>query len=126
MAEFLKFIFSGITVGAIYALVGLGFSIISNASQVINFAQGEYVMIGGLATAVLVAGGTPLPLAADMKSSSLRLLDGPEIGDQIGARLGILETRVSHRRALHDGFRIGEVGVEGRIIPGQTRVLVRL
>lgn len=64
MAEFLQFTFSGITVGAIYALVGLGFSIIYNASQVINFAQGEFVMIGGLTTAVLEAGGTPLPLAA--------------------------------------------------------------
>ena len=64
MAEFLQFLFSGITVGAIYALVGLGFSIIYNASQVINFAQGEFVMIGGLTTAVLVAGGTPLPIAA--------------------------------------------------------------
>ena len=64
MAEFLQFIFSGVTVGAIYALVGLGFSIIYNASQVINFAQGEFVMIGGLTTAVLAAGGTPLPLAA--------------------------------------------------------------
>ncbi len=64
MAEFLQFLFSGITVGAIYALVGLGFSIIYNASQVINFAQGEFVMIGGLATAVLAEGGMPVPLAA--------------------------------------------------------------
>lgn len=64
MAVFLQFVFSGITVGAIYALVGLGFSIIYNASQVINFAQGEFVMIGGLATAMLAAGGVPLPLAA--------------------------------------------------------------
>jgi branched-chain amino acid transport system permease protein len=57
-------VFSGITVGAIYALVGLGFSIIYNASQVINFAQGEFVMIGGLTTAVLCADGVPIPLAA--------------------------------------------------------------
>jgi branched-chain amino acid transport system permease protein len=54
-----------VTVGAIYALVGLGSSIIYTASQVIDFAQGEFVMIGGLTTAVRAAGGTPLPLAAD-------------------------------------------------------------
>lgn len=61
--EFLQFLFSGITVGAIYALVGLGFSIIYNSSQVINFAQGEFVMIGGMATVFFVAAGISLPAA---------------------------------------------------------------
>ncbi|MCJ7747320.1 MAG: branched-chain amino acid ABC transporter permease, partial [Desulfobacterales bacterium] len=36
---------SGITIGAIYALVALGFVTISRASQIINFAQGEFVML---------------------------------------------------------------------------------
>jgi branched-chain amino acid transport system permease protein len=63
-AAFLQFLFSGITVGAIYALVALGFSIIYNASHVINFAQGEFVMIGGMGTVFLAAAGLPLPLAA--------------------------------------------------------------
>lgn len=44
----IQFIFSGITVGAIYALVGLGFNIIYNATSIINLAQGEFVVIGGL------------------------------------------------------------------------------
>ncbi len=63
LAEFLQFLFSGVTVGAIYALVGLGFSIIFNSSRVINFAQGEFVMIGGMATVFLMGGGLPMPLA---------------------------------------------------------------
>jgi len=63
-AQLLQYLLSGLTVGAIYALVALGFSIIYNASQVINFAQGEFVMIGGMATVSLVATGLPLPLAA--------------------------------------------------------------
>jgi branched-chain amino acid transport system permease protein len=49
-AEFLQFLVAGVTVGATYALVGVGFSIIYNASQVINFAQGEFVMLGGMMT----------------------------------------------------------------------------
>ncbi len=61
--DFLQFLVSGITVGTTYALVGLGFSIIYNASQVINFAQGEFVMIGGMATVSLLALGVPMPLA---------------------------------------------------------------
>ncbi|MCW1841841.1 branched-chain amino acid ABC transporter permease [Prosthecomicrobium hirschii] len=64
MAELLQFIFSGLTVGAVYALVALGFTIIYNASDVVNFAQGEFVMLGGMATVFLAAAGLPLPLAA--------------------------------------------------------------
>ncbi len=64
MPEFLQFTFSGLTVGAIYALVALGFTLIYNASDVINFAQGEFVMIGGMVTFFAVAAGFPLPLAA--------------------------------------------------------------
>lgn len=64
MVEFLQFLFAGITVGAIYALVGVGFSMIFNASGIINFAQGEFVMIGGFTTAMLVGDGLPLGLAA--------------------------------------------------------------
>jgi branched-chain amino acid transport system permease protein len=63
MSSFLQFLFSGVTVGATYALAALGFSIIYNASGVINFAQGEFIMLGGMAAVVLVGLGLPLPLA---------------------------------------------------------------
>lgn len=63
MAEFLQFLFSGLTVGAIYALVGLGFAIVYNSCHVINFAHGEFVMIGGMASVFLIAAGVPMPLA---------------------------------------------------------------
>jgi branched-chain amino acid transport system permease protein len=62
-AELAQYLLSGITIGAIYALVALGFSIIFNASHVINFAQGEFVMIGGMTTVSLIGTGLPLPLA---------------------------------------------------------------
>jgi branched-chain amino acid transport system permease protein len=64
MAELLQFAFSGLTVGAIYALVALGFTLIYNASDIINFAQGEFVMLGGMTTVFLSLAGVPLPLAA--------------------------------------------------------------
>src|SRR5262245_27388753 len=64
MPEFLQFLFSGLTVGAIYALVAVGFTLIYNASDVINFAQGEFVMLGGMVTVFAAAAGVPLPLAA--------------------------------------------------------------
>lgn len=64
MSELLQFLFSGVTVGAVYALVALGFTIIYNASDVVNFAQGEFVMLGGMITFFSYAAGVPLPLAA--------------------------------------------------------------
>jgi branched-chain amino acid transport system permease protein len=64
MAQLLQFISSGLTVGAIYALVGLGFTLIYKASDIINFAQGEFVMLGGMTTVFVGAAGVPLPLAA--------------------------------------------------------------
>jgi branched-chain amino acid transport system permease protein len=63
LGEFIQYLFSGLTSGAIYALVGLGFALIYNASHVINFAQGEFVMLGGMSTVFLAAAGLPLPLA---------------------------------------------------------------
>ena len=63
MSDFLQFLFSGATVGATYALAALGFTLIYNASGVINFAQGEFIMIGGMAAVFLVKMGVPLPLA---------------------------------------------------------------
>jgi branched-chain amino acid transport system permease protein len=46
MAYFLQLVFAGIAQGCIYALIGLGFSIIFKASEVINFAQGELLLVG--------------------------------------------------------------------------------
>ena len=64
MTDLLQFFFSGLTVGAVYALVALGFTLIYNASDVINFAQGEFVMLGGMTTVFLALAGMPVPLAA--------------------------------------------------------------
>lgn len=63
-SELLQFLFAGLTVGAIYALVALGFSMIYNVSGVINFAQGDFVMLGGMGTYWCLQAGLPLPTAA--------------------------------------------------------------
>lgn len=64
MPELLQFLLSGLTVGAVYALVALGFTIIYNASDVVNFAQGEFVMLGGMTTWFFATLGVPLVAAA--------------------------------------------------------------
>ena len=63
LAQFLQFLFSGITVGATYALAALGFTLIYNASNVINFAQGEFIMLGGMLAVYFSQAGLPLSVA---------------------------------------------------------------
>ena len=63
LAQFLQFLLSGITVGATYALAALGFTLIYNASHVINFAQGEFIMLGGMLAVFFSHAGLPLPAA---------------------------------------------------------------
>ncbi|NQT69726.1 MAG: hypothetical protein HQ552_09105, partial [Desulfobacteraceae bacterium] len=46
--QLFQYLITGITVGSIYAMVAGGFNIIYNVTEIINFAQGEFVMLGGL------------------------------------------------------------------------------
>ncbi|GAB4403430.1 MAG: branched-chain amino acid ABC transporter permease [Rhodoferax sp.] len=63
LAQFLQFLFSGLTTGSTYALAALGFTLIYNASHVINFAQGEFIMLGGMLAVYFSTAGLPLPVA---------------------------------------------------------------
>ncbi len=54
MAQLLQILLSGLTAGAIYGLVALGFTVVFNATKVANFAHGEFVMMGGLISATLI------------------------------------------------------------------------
>ena len=58
----LQYLLSGITKGSIYAVVAIGFNLIYSATGIINFAQGEFVMLGGM-VAVTLAHYVPLPVA---------------------------------------------------------------
>jgi branched-chain amino acid transport system permease protein len=59
-----QLLLTGLTVGSTYALVALGFVLIYNVTGILNFAQGEFSMLGALLCASLLAGHMSLPLAA--------------------------------------------------------------
>ena len=61
-AQLLQYLLSGVTTGSIYAIVGIGFNIVYNATGIINFAQGEFLMLGGM-IAFSLHQLIPLPLA---------------------------------------------------------------
>jgi branched-chain amino acid transport system permease protein len=62
VSQALQFLFSGRSVGSIYAIVAIGFNIIYSTTGVINFAQGEFVMLGGM-VAFSLSRFLPLPIA---------------------------------------------------------------
>ena len=53
-AYFVQILVNGFSVGCIYGLIGIGFCVIYNASGIVNFAQGAFVMLGGMITYVLL------------------------------------------------------------------------
>ncbi|MFO7932114.1 MAG: branched-chain amino acid ABC transporter permease [Desulfosalsimonas sp.] len=62
MQEILQYLFSGLTNGAIYAVIAVGFSMLYSSTELINFAHGEFVMLGALSM-VTFSVGYGLPLA---------------------------------------------------------------
>lgn len=66
MTDFLVAVFDGLALGAVYALIALGFTVIYRASQVINFAQGAFLLLAAYLVAWLhVDKGIPfLPTVA--------------------------------------------------------------
>jgi branched-chain amino acid transport system permease protein len=61
--QLLQYLITGITNGSIYALIALGFVVIHSVTSVINFAQGEFAMLGALLAISLIAAGLPQGLA---------------------------------------------------------------
>ncbi len=96
----LQYLVAGLTYGTIYAVVGMGFNIIYNATGIINFAQGEFVMLGGM-IAVSLHQVAPLPIAvagavavtmaigALIEVAFIRWLAGPSILRMIVITIGI-------------------------------------
>ena len=62
-SQLLQYLVSGLTLGSIYGMIALGFTLIYNATGVVNFAQGEFVTYGALIAISGVGFGLPMPLA---------------------------------------------------------------
>ncbi|HEY8343459.1 MAG TPA: branched-chain amino acid ABC transporter permease [Calditerricola sp.] len=64
MDQLIQFLITGLIIGSTYAVVAVGFVTIYSVSRVINLAQGEFVMLGGLTVYTLLTAGLPLWLSA--------------------------------------------------------------
>jgi branched-chain amino acid transport system permease protein len=72
----LQFVVAGLKNGSIYALVALGFTIVFAATGAINFAQGEFFMLGGMLGVFFSGLGLPLPIAAVAAIASTAAIGG--------------------------------------------------
>jgi branched-chain amino acid transport system permease protein len=59
--QLFQYMLSGVTTGSVYAIVGIGFNIIYSSTGIINFAQGEFLMLGGM---ISISLSHVMPLAA--------------------------------------------------------------
>ncbi len=73
--QIVQYCLAGITVGSIYAIVGIGFNIIYNTTGIINFAQGEFLIVGAM-TAISLSQFVPLPVAIGLAVMITILLGG--------------------------------------------------
>ncbi|NQS70573.1 MAG: branched-chain amino acid ABC transporter permease [Desulfobulbaceae bacterium] len=97
---FFQYLVAGITYGAVYAVVAVGFNIIYNSTGIINFAQGEFVMLGGmiaislvqwlpLAWAIAAAVALTMLIGALMELCCIRWLRQPSILQMLIITIGI-------------------------------------
>ncbi|WP_400162533.1 branched-chain amino acid ABC transporter permease [Brevibacillus sp. TJ4] len=63
MTELLQYVANGLVSGGIYAIVAVGFITIYSVSKVINLAQGEFLMLGGMMTVALIGMNLPYGVA---------------------------------------------------------------
>jgi branched-chain amino acid transport system permease protein len=92
MSEVFQYLLSGIGIGTIYALIATGFCLTYNTSGIINFAQGEFVMLGGM----LAVGFSQVP--------GMPLAAGFALAIVITALAGIMVERVAIRPARGAGL----------------------
>ncbi len=93
--DLLQFIFAGLTSGAIYALIALGFCVVNNTMGIVNFVQVDFVSLGGMLmfSALFSA---HLPMVAGL----LLAVAGVALTAMVVERLGLRPSRSNHHLVL--------------------------
>jgi branched-chain amino acid transport system permease protein len=74
LQDFVQFVFAGLTSGAIYAMVAIGFGVVHNTMGIVNFTQVDFVSLGGmLLYAALVSAKLPITAALPMAVAGVTL-----------------------------------------------------
>jgi branched-chain amino acid transport system permease protein len=113
MDAFLQLVIQGIATGSIYALVGLGFVIIYKSSSILNFAQGEFLMLGAyICLAIFTTFKVPflaafvltLGFSVVLGVATERILLRPMIGEPVISVIMLTLGLASVLKAIVQGF----------------------
>ncbi|NJR41379.1 MAG: hypothetical protein HC767_00705 [Akkermansiaceae bacterium] len=93
MSSLVQYVLSGLTIGAVYALVGLGFYIMWSAVRAVNFAHGDTLMLGAVVAVALMWAGVPLWLGIPLAIAGIAYLTifGPKLIPARSSITGTLE-----------------------------------
>lgn len=76
-SQILQYVVSGVTLGSIYVLIAVGFTVIHNTTGVLNFAQGDFVVWGGFCLVFFCARlGLPLPIGFGVTMIGIFVMGG--------------------------------------------------
>ena len=87
MITFIQFLITGLRLGSVYALIALGYTMVYGIIKLINFAHGDFIMVGGYTLFFTI----PLLMGMLLIGASLRL----GVGQRTGALLGCLLLRLA-------------------------------
>jgi branched-chain amino acid transport system permease protein len=138
LQPFIQACIDGLLTGALYALIGMGLALIFGVMRIVNFAQGELLMLGMFASFYLVTGGGALAFLGPYWGPFVGVICAAPIVFVGGALLHkFLLSRVSGLRTAgtldegHFGQLIVTLGISlilqngGQIVFGSTPVAVR-
>lgn len=94
-ADLLQYTFSGLTSGAIYALIALGFCVVNNTMKIVNFVQVDFVTLGGMLMFSCLF-GAGLPTVPGL----LLAVAGVAVVAMIVERFGLRPARSNHHLVL--------------------------
>ncbi|MGY6409560.1 MAG: branched-chain amino acid ABC transporter permease [Alkalilacustris sp.] len=114
MDAIIQYFLSGLSIGGVYALVGLGFSMMWSVARAANFNHGDIFMIGGMGTVVFLTAGLPIWLAA-----ACAIL----VATLAGALIERFLVRPFNREANSVGWMLTTVAIGIMIVSASTAIL---
>jgi branched-chain amino acid transport system permease protein len=119
MGEWLQYTLNGLTAGSFYALVALGYTMVYGVIRLINFAHGDFFMVGAFVGWSVLSGlsATHWPVALVLAVALLAAMAGTSV-------LGVVAARVAYQpllRAPHLSILISAVGLSLALEYGAQR-----
>lgn len=114
MDAIIQYFLSGLSIGGVYALVGLGFSMMWSVARAANFNHGDIFMIGGMGTVVFMSLGLPIWVAAACAIT---------VATVAGALIERFLVRPFNREANSIGWMLTTVAIGIMIVSASTAIL---